>query len=155
MRLSTKGRYAVTAMVDIAQHSQGNPVALNEVAQRQEISISYLEQLFSKLRRAGLVRSVRGPGGGYLLSRDGEQIRISEIILAVDTVLGPAANKNGAGSGNGRGARGTVANDLWAELDGVIANYLDAITVGDVCSGRVQGSGDSFGNGQAYRAVAE
>ena len=84
MRLSTKGRYAVMAMVDLAQHSKGNPVSLAEIAERQEISLSYLEQLFAMLRKGGLVTSVRGPGGGYLLARDRSLTRISDIILAVD-----------------------------------------------------------------------
>ena len=84
MKLSTKGRYAVMAMADLAQRSGGRPVALAEVAVRQEISLSYLEQLFGRLRRGGLVKSVRGPGGGYMLARDPEQMRIADIILAVD-----------------------------------------------------------------------
>src|ERR1700704_7198994 len=84
MRLSTKGRYAVMAMVDLAKHSGGNPVSLAEIAERQEISMSYLEQLFAKLRKGGLVKSVRGPGGGYLLAYPLEESRISDIILAVD-----------------------------------------------------------------------
>ncbi len=155
MRLSTKGRYAVTAIVDIAQHSRGNPVALNEIAQRQEISLSYLEQLFSKLRRAGLVKSVRGPGGGYMLSRDGDEIRISDIVLAVDTVFGSVAGPNGARSKNRASADGSIAHDLWAELDGVIARFLETITVGDVCSGRVRGLGEGLANGNTYSAVAE
>ena len=84
MKLSTKGRYAVMAMVDLARHSGGKPVALGEIAARQEISLSYLEQLFGRLRRGGLVKSVRGPGGGYLLARAVDDTRISDIILAVD-----------------------------------------------------------------------
>ena len=84
MRLSTKGRYAVMAMVDLATQSDGRPVALADVAERQEISISYLEQLFGKLRRGGLVESVRGPGGGYMLSRTSDDTRVSDIIMAVD-----------------------------------------------------------------------
>ncbi len=155
MRLSTKGRYAVTAMVDIAQNSDGDPVALNEIAQRQRISLSYLEQLFAKLRRAGLVTSVRGPGGGYLLGRDGDQIRISEIVLAVDSSL---AVVNGQGSANGgRFARvgGAVAHDLWTELDSVIASFLDSITVQDVCSGRVRGLAESFPESRRYAAAAQ
>ncbi|MBT7944329.1 MAG: Rrf2 family transcriptional regulator, partial [Alphaproteobacteria bacterium] len=84
MKLSTKGRYAVMAMVDIAAHTEGKPIALADVAERQEISLSYLEQLFGKLRRGGLVRSVRGPGGGYLLAHSAEDTRISDIILSVD-----------------------------------------------------------------------
>ena len=84
MRLSTKGRYAVMAMVDLAQHSGGDPVSLAEIAERQEISLSYLEQLFAMLRKNGLVKSVRGPGGGYLLAQDRGETRIADIILAVD-----------------------------------------------------------------------
>ena len=84
MRLSTKGRYAVMAMVDLAKHGKGNPISLAEIAERQEISLSYLEQLFAKLRTGELVKSVRGPGGGYLLSRGADGTRISDIILAVD-----------------------------------------------------------------------
>jgi Rrf2 family iron-sulfur cluster assembly transcriptional regulator len=84
MKLSTKGRYAVMAMVDLAQHSAGQPLTLADIATRQDISLSYLEQLFAKLRRAGLVESVRGPGGGYKLSVSADDIRISEVILAVD-----------------------------------------------------------------------
>jgi len=155
MRLSTKGRYAVTAMVDIAQHSRGNPVALNETAQRQSISLSYLEQLFSKLRRAGLVTSVRGPGGGYKLSRDGDQIRISEIILAVDMAFGPNGIGNGSGGTKAAGPEQLIANDLWTELDGVIAGFLDSVTVGDVCTGRVRGLRQATPAGGSYSAVAE
>src|SRR5690348_850787 len=85
MRLSTKGRYAVMAMADLAKHSANSrPVSLAEISGRQEISLSYLEQLFAKLRRGGLVSSVRGPGGGYRLSRPSDEVRISDIILAVD-----------------------------------------------------------------------
>ncbi|MCH7864466.1 MAG: Rrf2 family transcriptional regulator, partial [Proteobacteria bacterium] len=84
MKLSTKGRYAVMAMVDIAAHTEGKPIALADIAERQEISLSYLEQLFGKLRRGGQVNSVRGPGGGYLLARSADETRISDIILPVD-----------------------------------------------------------------------
>jgi Rrf2 family iron-sulfur cluster assembly transcriptional regulator len=84
MRLSTKGRYAVMAMVDLARHGADGPVALADIALRQEISLPYLEQLFAKLRRSGLIRSVRGPGGGYLLARPCSSMRISDIIVAVD-----------------------------------------------------------------------
>ncbi len=83
MKLSTKGRYAVMAMVDLDIHSDNKPISLADIAERQEISLSYLEQLFAKLRRGGLVKSVRGPGGGYLLAHAGEETRISDVILAV------------------------------------------------------------------------
>ena len=84
MRLTTKGRYAVTAMLDLALHSGSGPISLADISSRQEISLSYLEQLFAKLRRSNLVNSVRGPGGGYLLSRDTDQIFVAEIIDAVN-----------------------------------------------------------------------
>ena len=84
MKLSTKGRYAVMAMVDLAQQSDGRPISLADVAERQEISLSYLEQLFAKLRRFGLVKSVRGPGGGYFLAMPAGEMRICDIVLAVD-----------------------------------------------------------------------
>ena len=84
MKLSTKGRYAVMAMVDLAESSKDRPVALADIADRQEISLSYLEQLFGKLRKGGLVRSVRGPGGGYLLARTAQETRVADVILAVD-----------------------------------------------------------------------
>lgn len=84
MKLSTKGRYAVMALVDLAQQSNGRPVALADVAKRQEISLSYLEQLFAKLRRNSLIKSVRGPGGGYMLSMPASETRIADIVLAVD-----------------------------------------------------------------------
>ena len=88
MKLSTKGRYAVMALVDLTSYSKGQPLALAEIAERQEISLSYLEQLFAKLRRGGLVKSVRGPGGGYLLAQPAEETRISDIFLAVEVPIG-------------------------------------------------------------------
>ena len=100
MRLSTKGRYAVMAMADLAQHEAGNrPVSLADIAQRQEISLSYLEQLFAKLRRGGLVKSVRGPGGGYRLSRPSEELRIADIIMAVDEPIAATRCKPGSSKG--------------------------------------------------------
>ena len=84
MKLSTKGRYAVMALVDLARHGEARPVSLADIAERQEISLSYLEQLFARLRRGGLVKSVRGPGGGYLLARGAAGMRVADIILSVD-----------------------------------------------------------------------
>src|SRR5258707_12117630 len=95
MRLSTKGRYAVMAMVDLAKHSDGEPVSLAEIAERQEISLSYLEQLFAKLRKGALVKSVRGPGGGYLLAFTATETRNSAIILAVDEPIPPTPRTPG------------------------------------------------------------
>jgi Rrf2 family transcriptional regulator, iron-sulfur cluster assembly transcription factor len=140
MRLSTKGRYAVMAMVDLAQHGEGGPVSLAEIAERQEISLSYLEQLFAKLRRGGLVRSVRGPGGGYLLAHQRDDTRIADIILAVDEPLHAIRCKPGATIGC-RGDRSRcLTHDLWEELSNQIHLYLSSVSLGDVCEKRVLGT---------------
>jgi Rrf2 family transcriptional regulator, iron-sulfur cluster assembly transcription factor len=140
VKLSTKGRYAVMAMADLAHHSNGKPVALAEVADRQEISLSYLEQLFGRLRRGGLVSSVRGPGGGYMLARGPEQMRIADIILAVDEPI--KATRCTPGSPNGcHSHRGRcLTHDLWEELGNQIYLYLSSVTLADVCEQRVLGS---------------
>ena len=140
MRLSTKGRYAVMAMVDLAQHSKGEPVALAEIAERQEISLSYLEQLFAMLRKGGLVKSVRGPGGGYLLAREGVETRIADIILAVDEPIRATRCAPGAPVGC-RGNRTRCAtHDLWEELGNQIHLYLSSVSLADVCERRVLGT---------------
>ncbi|MFN3626344.1 MAG: Rrf2 family transcriptional regulator, partial [Parvibaculum sp.] len=112
MKLTTKGRYAVMAMADLARHSSGSPVALAEIADRQEISLSYLEQLFAKLRRGNLVKSVRGPGGGYLLSRDADEIRISDVILAVDEPIKATRCELGSPRGCMPSAGRCITHDL-------------------------------------------
>ena len=139
MNLSTKGRYAVMAMVDLARHSNGKPVALNEIAQRQEISLSYLEQLFARLRRGGLVVSARGPGGGYRLARSPEETRIADIMLAVDEPI--KATRCEVGSPRGcTGQQGRcITHDLWEELGRQIQIFLSAVTVADVLNKRVLG----------------
>lgn len=139
MKLSTKGRYAVMAMVDLARHSQGKPVALNDIAVRQEISLSYLEQLFAKLRRGGLVISARGPGGGYRLARSAEETRISDIILAVDEPI--KATRCEVGSSKGcTGQQGRcITHDLWEELSRQIHIFLSSVSVADVVNKRVLG----------------
>ncbi len=148
MRLSTKGRYAVMAMVDLAQNSGDGPVCLSDIAERQEISLSYLEQLFAKLRRGGLVKSVRGPGGGYLLAHERDATRISDIILAVDEPIHAIRCKPGATLGC-RGDRSRcLTHDLWEELSNQIHLYLSSVTLGDVCEKRVLGS-----SGLAYRTA--
>lgn len=140
MKLSTKGRYAVMAMVDLAGHSNGSPVSLAEISERQEISLSYLEQLFAKLRRRGLVRSVRGPGGGYLLAHDRDETRISDIILAVDEPIRAVRCTPGEAIGC-RGDRGRcLTHDLWEELGRQIHLYLSSVSLGDVCERRVLGT---------------
>lgn len=149
MKLSTKGRYAVMAMVDLAQHGEDGPVCLSDIAERQEISLSYLEQLFAKLRRGGLVTSVRGPGGGYLLAHERNATRISDIILAVDEPIEAIRCKPGATLGC-RGDRSRcLTHDLWEELGNQIHLFLSSITLGDVCEKRVLGS-----SGIAYRTSA-
>jgi Rrf2 family iron-sulfur cluster assembly transcriptional regulator len=139
MKLSTKGRYAVMAMVDLARHSQGKPVALNDIAVRQEISLSYLEQLFAKLRRGGLVLSARGPGGGYRLARGSDETRIADIILAVDEPIKATRCELGSPKGcTGHQGR-CVTHDLWEELGRQIQIFLSSVTLDDVVNKRVLG----------------
>lgn len=140
MKLSTKGRYAVMAMVDLARHSGGKPVALAEIASRQEISLSYLEQLFGRLRRGGLVRSVRGPGGGYLLARGMDDTRIADIILAVDEPIKATRCRGASSIGCHSDRSRCLTHDLWAELGNQIHLFLSAVTVADVVERRVLGS---------------
>lgn len=129
MRLTTKGRYAVTAMLDLALHHGGGPITLADIAQRQGISLSYLEQLFSRLRKKDLVASVRGPGGGYTLKRDAAEIFVAEVITAVDenvdtTRCGGAHNCHN----NGR----CLTHDLWQDLSSRIFDYLNRISLQDL-----------------------
>jgi Rrf2 family iron-sulfur cluster assembly transcriptional regulator len=139
MKLSTKGRYAVMAMVDIARNSNGKSVALNDIALRQEISLSYLEQLFAKLRRGGLVVSARGPGGGYRLARNAAETRIADIILAVDEPIKATRCELGSPKGcTGHQGR-CVTHDLWEELGRQIHIFLSAVTLDDVVNKRVLG----------------
>ena len=140
MKLSTKGRYAVMAMVDLACHCRGAPVSLADIAQRQEISLSYLEQLFARLRRGGLVRSVRGPGGGYLPARPLDDTRISDIILAVDEPIRATRCPLGTGTGCKSDKSRCLTHDLWEELGNQIHLYLSSVSLADVCQRRVLGS---------------
>ena len=140
MRLSTKGRYAVMAMVDLAGHGNGAPVSLAEIAERQEISLSYLEQLFAKLRNAGLVKSVRGPGGGYLLGREGGDTRIADIILAVDEPIRATRCSPGAPVGCRGNKTRCMTHDLWEELGNQIHLFLSSVSLADVCQCRVLGT---------------
>ena len=146
MKLSTKGRYAVMAMVDLAKQSTGSPIALADVAERQEISLSYLEQLFGKLRRGGLVNSVRGPGGGYLLSRAPDDIRISDIIVAVDEPIQTTRCSPGSPAGCKANKSRCLTHDLWEELGHHIYFYLSSTSLEDVVEKRVNRR-----SGQLYR----
>lgn len=129
MRLTTKGRYAVTAMLDLAFHSKVKPVTLTEIATRQTISLSYLEQLFSRLRRADMVIGVRGPGGGYKLSRPESEINISAIILAVDEQVDLT---NCEKQSNCQDGEPCLTHNLWMGLSDVVRDYLDGITLADI-----------------------
>jgi Rrf2 family iron-sulfur cluster assembly transcriptional regulator len=138
MRLSTKGRYAVMAMADLARR-QDEPcraVALAEIATRQEISLSYLEQLFARLRRKGLVQSARGPGGGYRLTRTAAETSIAEIVLAVDE---PLRATRCAAEGKGCMLKGErcLTHDLWEDLGHRIEDYLASVSLADVLNGRL------------------
>jgi Rrf2 family transcriptional regulator, iron-sulfur cluster assembly transcription factor len=137
VKLSTKGRYAVMALVDLASQSDGRPVALADIAERQEISLSYLEQLFAKLRRGGLVRSVRGPGGGYLLARAADDTRISDAILAVDEPIRATRCKSGSSAGCHSNKSRCLTHDLWEELGNQIHVFLSSVSLADVCNRRV------------------
>ena len=144
MKLSTKGRYAVMAMVDLSCHAQGSPVALADIAERQEISLSYLEQLFGKLRKGGLVKSVRGPGGGYLLSRPAVQLRISDIIMAVDEPIQTTRCAPGSPAGCHHNKGRCLTHDLWEELGNQIYLYLSSVSLADVVERRILGSSGVF-----------
>jgi len=140
LKLSTKGRYAVMAMVDLAMHSDNKPISLADIADRQEISLSYLEQLFAKLRRGGLVRSVRGPGGGYLLAREDTETRISDIILAVDEPIRATRCTPGQPYGCRINKSRCMTHDLWEELGNQIYLYLSSVTVADVVKKQILGT---------------
>ena len=135
MKMSTKGRYAVMAMIDIGQNASGLPVSLNEIAERQDISQEYLEQLFGKLRRAGLVNSTRGPGGGYMLAKSPADIALSEVILAVDEPLRVTRCEGDAVEGCVRGEK-CCAHDLWASLGRQMMYFLESVTLEDVVQNR-------------------
>ena len=132
MKLSTKGRYAMVALADLALASEGGLVTLSDVSRRQDISLPYLEQLFVKLRRAGLVESVRGPGGGYRLARPAEQIRVSEVLAAVDetvSALHKGAGMKGALSGS---KAQSLTNRLWEGLSAHVYVFLHQTRLSDV-----------------------
>jgi Rrf2 family iron-sulfur cluster assembly transcriptional regulator len=145
MRVGPKGKHAVIAVLDVAQHGNGRAVPLSDVARRSQISLSYLEQLFSSLRRDGIVRSARGPGGGYRLSAPAEEISIGDIIRSVEE----SADKPVSVSGDpdetsapeepvsGTGVNGSGPGGLWAALDDMVAGFLLKVSVADVLAGRV------------------
>lgn len=129
MRLTTKGRYAVTAMLDLALNDATGPVTLADISMRQGISLSYLEQLFSRLRKKGLVISTRGPGGGYNLARAAASVAVGEVVDAVDE---PVDATRCGGAGNCQNHQRCLTHELWAELSEQIRNYLMRVTLGDL-----------------------
>ena len=131
MRLTTKGRFAVTAMVDLSMRQTRGPVTLAAISERQHISLSYLEQLFGKLRRAKLVSSVRGPGGGYNLAKPIAEITVAEIITAVDE---PIDATQCGGKENCDDDRRCITHDLWATLNEKMNDYLNPVSLADVIS---------------------
>jgi Rrf2 family iron-sulfur cluster assembly transcriptional regulator len=132
MRLTTKGRFAVTAMMDLAMRNGNGPVTLADISERQQISLSYLEQLFGKLRRYGLVSSVRGPGGGYRIARALPQITVADVILAVDE---PIDATRCHGMQNCKDDQKCLTHDLWEHLNKVIFDYLHSVTLAQLVHG--------------------
>jgi len=133
MRLTTKGRYAVTAMLDLALHAQKGPVSLSDISDRQSISVSYLEQLFAKLRKGALVSSVRGPGGGYQLAREAEDICVAEIIDAVDESVDATRCR---GQGDCQQGATCLTHELWMDLSRQIHHFLDNISLQELVDRR-------------------
>ena len=139
MKLSTKGRYAVMAMTDLAGHADRRAVSLAEIAERQQLSVAYLEQLFARMRRRGLVVSARGPGGGYRLARPAEETSIADVVTAVDEPL--RATRCGGRDGVigcMRGGAKCLTHDLWEETGRQIQDYLASVSLADVLSGHLR-----------------
>ncbi|HEX2561090.1 Rrf2 family transcriptional regulator [Phenylobacterium sp.] len=140
MRLSTKGRYAVMAMTDLARREGERAVALADIAARQEISLAYLEQLFSRLRRKGLVVSARGPGGGYRLARSAAETTIADIVTAVDEPLRTTRCSGETQKGCMLKGERCLTHDLWEEMGRQIHDYLASVSLDDVANGRLKTS---------------
>lgn len=133
MRLSTVGRYALRAMVDLAQHQGQGPVLRKDIAQRQEISSDYLAQLFARLRRAGLVESILGPGGGYILAKSPSEIRAGDVLRAVDESLNPAPCVGFEEPDACHRTEGCSTRLLWERVTEAVAGVVDAVTLTDLC----------------------
>lgn len=138
MILSTRGRYAVMAMVDLATQGHARPVCLAEISERQEIPLAYLEQIFGKLRKSGLVKSVRGPGGGYQLQRPSAEIWISDVIQAAEESIKMTRCSSGP-SGCMAPKTRCLTHDLWEGLGNQIYQYLRSVSLEDVCERRLRG----------------
>ncbi|MAC45262.1 Fe-S cluster assembly transcriptional regulator IscR [Oceanospirillum beijerinckii] len=142
MRLTTKGRYAVTAMLDLALHATEGPVSLADISKRQEISLSYLEQLFAKLRRNELVSSVRGPGGGYQLSRDSHDIFVAQVIDAVNESVDATRC---SGLGDCKDGKECLTHHLWCQLSDKIHDFLSGISLGELVLQHEQAAREACG----------
>jgi Rrf2 family iron-sulfur cluster assembly transcriptional regulator len=152
MRLTTRGKLAVTAITDVALHSHGRPVALPGISVRQGISLSYLEDIFSALRRVGLVHSVRGPGGGYMLTRPPQSLSVAEIVMASEKYMAHANDK--ASDATTRPSPDDMTADLWASFHSRIMEYLQSITVADLLA--QQGTGvDNAGSPAAMARLSQ
>ena len=139
MRLTTKGRFAVTAMIDLALNNASGPVTLADISKRQKISLSYLEQLFGKLRRRSLVTSVRGPGGGYNLASSTDQVSVADIIIAVDE---PIDATQCGGKENCKDDKKCITHDLWTDLNKHIFDYLRAVKLSELVAKQLKKSSD-------------
>jgi Rrf2 family iron-sulfur cluster assembly transcriptional regulator len=153
VKLTSKGRYAVTAILDLAFHSQAGPVTLSHVSRRQDISLSYLEQLFTRLRKQKLVKSTRGPGGGYSLSRPADQIAVAEIVAAVDEMVD---STRCSGAINCHDGQQCLTHELWDELSQQIYDFLGNISLQDLMEeGSIQQvaarQDDKMGEGQEFQ----
>lgn len=147
MRLSTKAQYAVRALVDLSLHSDGRPVALKEIARREDIPLNYLEQLFLRLKKGEIVASVRGPGGGYVLARESSLIKVGEIVVTVEEPLNPVACLDGEKSSCSRVSQ-CVTHNVWKGLGERIKGFLDSINLEDLtmeARARLAGSSESKG----------
>ncbi len=155
MRLTTKGRFAVTAMLDLSLRATAGPVSLAGIADRQQISLSYLEQLFAKLRRKSLVEAVRGPGGGYTLSRTLDLISVADIVSAVDETLDSTGCGGSQDCGDGRGM--CMTHDLWESLNHHMYQFLDSITLEKLAKEQIDNGWtiDGKGTGAVRKMVAK
>ncbi|MCB1757048.1 MAG: Fe-S cluster assembly transcriptional regulator IscR [Gammaproteobacteria bacterium] len=153
MKLTTRGRYAVTAMLDLALRTDNGPVSLAEISQRQLISLSYLEQLFAKLRKNGLVKSTRGPGGGYSIARELTDISVSDIIGAVNESV-DATNCHGKGNCHGQEGR-CLTHDLWEGLSKQIEEFLSGISLDELIQQKHTHHDEQAGHAQSHTDKVE
>jgi Rrf2 family iron-sulfur cluster assembly transcriptional regulator len=153
MKLGAKARYAVMAMVDLARQDGRESAPLAGIAERQEISLAYLEQLFAQLRRAGLVNSARGPGGGFRLARQAADIRIAEIVAAVEEEMRATRCHTGSPHGCRSDKARCLTHDLWEELGRQIHLFMNAVTLQDVVDGRLLGAARLFEPARAIAAM--